>query len=57
LNLAQSLLGQLKTFQFRATAPLFDFETVAFCAKPDAKGVILWARGPDGRMCLSASAT
>ena len=57
LNLAQSLLGQLKTFQFRATAPLFDFETVALCAKPDAKGVILWARGPDGRMCLSASAT
>lgn len=57
LNLAQSLLGQVKTFQFRATAPLFDFEKAVFCAKPDADGVTLWARGPDGRMCLSASAT
>lgn len=57
LNLAQSLLGELKTFRFRATAPLFDFEEAAFCAKPDAEGVTLWTRGPDGRMCLSATAT
>lgn len=57
LNLAQSLLGEVKTFRFRATAPLFDFEEGAFCAKVEAEGVSLWARGPDGRMCLSASAT
>ncbi len=57
LNLAQALLGDVKTFRFRATAPLFDFEEGAFCAKPEADGVSLWARGPDGRMCLSARAT
>jgi 3-methylfumaryl-CoA hydratase len=57
LNLAQSLLGTVNTFRFRATAPLFDFEKVAFCAKPEAEGISLWARGPDGRMCLSATAT
>ena len=57
LNLAQSLLGSVRTFRFRATAPLFDFEAVAFCAKPEAEGISLWARGPDGRMCLSATAT
>lgn len=57
LNLAQGLLGDVKTFQFRATAPLFDHEEIAFCAKPDEVGVSLWARGPDGRMCLSATAT
>ena len=54
---AQSLLGEIKTFQFRATSPLFDYEEVTYCAKPDAEGVKLWARGPDGRMCLSARAT
>jgi 3-methylfumaryl-CoA hydratase len=57
LNFAQSQLGQLKAFQSCATALLFDFEKVAFCAKPDAKGATLWARGPDGCMCLNASAT
>ena len=57
LNFAQSQLGQLKAFQFCATALLFDFEKVAFCAKPDAKGATLWARRPDGCMCLNASAT
>ncbi|WGI22344.1 acyl dehydratase [Amylibacter sp. IMCC11727] len=57
LNLGQSLLGDVKTFRFRATAPLFDHEEVTFCAKPEAEGVSLWARGPDGRMCLTATAT
>jgi 3-methylfumaryl-CoA hydratase len=57
LNLAQSLLGNVKSFRFRATAPLFDFEEVTFCAKPELEGISLWARGPDGRMCTTANAT
>jgi 3-methylfumaryl-CoA hydratase len=56
VHLAQSLLGDLQSFSFRATSPLFDFEVVEFCAKPTGDGVNLWARGPDGRMCLSAQA-
>ncbi len=57
INLAQGLLGQLQTFEFRATAPLFDFEEATACAKPTETGYDLWVRGPDGRMCLSATAT
>jgi 3-methylfumaryl-CoA hydratase len=56
VHLAQGLLGELRQFSFRATSPLMDFEAVEFCAKPDGDGVALWARGPDGRLCLSATA-
>lgn len=57
VNLGQGLLGDLKTFSFRATSPLFDFEEATFCARPEGDGLSLWARGPDGRMCMSAEAT
>lgn len=57
IDLAVGMLGDLAQFEFRATAPLFDHEEVAFCADPDAKGLRLWARGPDGRMCMEASAS
>ena len=56
IDLAGGLLGGVQRFSFLATAPLFDFETVDFCARPDGDGVRLWARGPDGRMCMSAEA-
>ncbi|MDA8747274.1 MaoC family dehydratase N-terminal domain-containing protein [Litoreibacter sp.] len=54
--LAERELGQLKTFSFRATAPLFDDETAAFCAKSSGNGLDMWVRAEDGRLCMSATA-
>lgn len=50
--MAQKHLGPLKSFAFRATAPLMHFETATFCLK----GHDLWVRGPDGRQCMTARA-
>jgi len=41
---AERELGPLAAFQFRATAPLMDFEPAALCRT----GRALWVRGPDG---------
>ncbi len=49
---AESELGPLTTFSFRATAPVLDFETASLCRK----GRDLWVAGPDGRQCMVASA-
>jgi 3-methylfumaryl-CoA hydratase len=51
--LAETELGRLSEFSFRATAPLMDFETASLCRK----GKSFWVRGPDGRLCMSAEAT
>jgi 3-methylfumaryl-CoA hydratase len=45
-------LGPLARFEFRATAPLMDWETAAACRK----GKSLWIEGPDGRLCMDATA-
>ena len=50
--MANRHLGRLKTFTFRATAPLMDFEPATLCQK----GTMLWVRGPDGRQCMAAEA-
>lgn len=51
--LAQQHLGMLRTFSFRATAPLMQFEQADLCWK----GGQMWARAPDGRQCMTATAT
>lgn len=50
--LAADRLGPLKSFAFRATAPLMDFEAATLCIA----GNDLWVRGPDGRQCMQARA-
>ncbi|WP_254448951.1 acyl dehydratase [Thalassococcus sp. S3] len=50
--MAEEELGPLKTFAFRATAPLIDTETAKLCRT----GGDLWVRGPDGRQCMQAKA-
>ncbi|WP_127901942.1 FAS1-like dehydratase domain-containing protein [Solirhodobacter olei] len=54
--LAQILMlmapGPLRSFRFRATAPLFHFEEARFCRA----GKRLWVAGPDGRLCMEAEA-
>jgi len=54
--MAERELGGLAAFSFRAQAPVFDFERVSLCAKPGQDGLEMWVRGPDGRLCMSASA-
>ncbi|NNE51491.1 MAG: acyl dehydratase [Sulfitobacter sp.] len=49
---AERELGPLKTFGFRATAPLMHFETATLCRN----GRDLWVAGPDGRQCMVAKA-
>ena len=56
IHLAEGLLGSVKRFKFRATAPLFDHETAQFCASPENDRLALWVRGPDGRQCMIARA-
>ncbi|WP_257883854.1 acyl dehydratase [Roseobacter insulae] len=51
--MAQRLLGRLKAFEFRATAPLMHWETAELCQR----GHALWVRAPDGRQCMTATAT
>lgn len=51
--MAQEELGPLAQFSFRATSPLMHFETALLCRNDGA----LWVRGPDGRMCMQATAT
>ncbi|TDT73904.1 3-methylfumaryl-CoA hydratase [Litoreibacter halocynthiae] len=55
--MAEGLLGDLATFDFRATAPLLDHQSVTFCAKPVDGGLTLWARAEDGRQCMTATAS
>ena len=57
IHFATDLLGSLKTFDFRATSPLFDFETAELCAKETSEGLSLWVRASDGRLCMSATAS
>ena len=47
---AEQNSGPLRGFQFRATAPLMDFEKATLCQN----GHRLWVRGPDGRQCMQA---
>ena len=57
IELGESMLDGLKTFEFRAISPAFDTEEITFCALPVANGIDLWARASDGRLCMSAFAT
>jgi 3-methylfumaryl-CoA hydratase len=55
--MAEARLGRLARFAFRATAPLFHFETAELCARGDGPSrLALWVRGPDGRQCMTATA-
>ncbi|MGV6812220.1 MAG: FAS1-like dehydratase domain-containing protein [Brevirhabdus sp.] len=56
LKLAEEILGKLESFRFRATAPLFHFETAELCLRPRDHDLMLWVRGPDGRQCMVAEA-
>lgn len=51
--LAAKRLGRVQSFAFRATAPLMHDEAAAICWRDDGT---LWARGPDGRQCMTATA-
>jgi len=56
IHFAQDLMGAVKQFSFRATAPAFDFEVLELCARESDTGLQLWVRGPDGRQCMTAEA-
>ena len=50
--MAGARLGRLRSFRFRATAPIFHFEEAALCAS----GNRFWIAGPDNRLCMDATA-
>lgn len=50
--MAETELGPLKSFRFRATSPLMHFESATLCRN----GTSLWVRGPEGRQCMQAEA-
>ncbi len=49
---ATELMGPLASFSFRASSALMHFETATLCRN----GNDLWVRGPDGRLCMTATA-
>jgi len=53
--LAEDMDGPLAKFTFRATAPLFDFESAEICGAEGATGLDLWVRGSDGRLVMEAT--
>lgn len=53
MRLATRHLGPLKTFEFRATAPLLHTETAALCWHEGTA----WVRDPDGQQNMIATAT
>lgn len=61
--IAQMLVGEaaaqgpVATFSFRAVSPAFDFEDITLCLRRDGDVTHLWARGPDGRLIMSAQTT
>lgn len=52
--LAESRLGGLRHFEFRATAPLIAGEAAELCWRADGTA---WVRGPRGRLIMQASAS
>ena len=50
--MAMRSLGGLSEFKFRATSPLMHFEVATLCRK----GRNFWVSGPDGRLCMAATA-
>jgi len=48
---AEADIGPLREFTFRATAALVHTEAAELCRK----GQDLWVRGPDGRLCMTAT--
>ncbi len=51
--MAAEALGPLAGFAFRATSALIHSETAELCRQ----GCDLWVRGPDGRQCMTATAS
>jgi len=47
----------MRTFSFKGVAPLFDLGPVRLVGTPEGEHVTLQAQGPDGKVCLQASAT
>jgi len=54
MHLAETQLGTLSDFSFRATAALTHLETATLCWSNDNS---LWVRAQDGRQCMEATAT
>jgi 3-methylfumaryl-CoA hydratase len=59
LLLRQQPRASVTRFEFRAIQPLFDTAPFAVCGRPesDGRGVALWAKDADGRLCMEATAS
>lgn len=55
--LAGLLDRPLRSFAFRAVAPLFDTSSFTINGRPSRSGAALWAAGSDGRLAVTADAT
>jgi 3-methylfumaryl-CoA hydratase len=50
--------AELRRFEFRAMAPLFDVAPFDVCGRPEGNArASLWAQGPDGALAMHATAT
>ncbi|MBS1300981.1 acyl dehydratase [Loktanella sp. SALINAS62] len=53
MGYAAAELGRIASFDYRATSPLMHHQRGTLCRR----GHDFWVRGPDGRLCMTASAT
>ena len=49
--------ARVTSYEFKAMSPLFDTAPFDICGRLDGNVAALWARGPDGRLAMQASAT
>lgn len=56
IELAEDMLGGLKSFSFRAVSPVFHFERFEACANHSENGLSMFIRAPDGRLAMTAEA-
>lgn len=50
--------ARITGYRFRAVRPLFDTAPFKVCGSPQPDGTVrLWAAGPDGALCMDATAT
>lgn len=56
MDMAAEALGDLSSFSFRATAPLFNFQRARLCAKSSKQGLTLWVENEVGAQNMIAEA-
>ena len=56
IDFAENSIGPIKDFEFKGVSPLFDFEEAILCRRNTEKGVELWVKNSENKLCMTAFA-